>query len=453
VHLLRPRRAGRDFGIDGWWLLSVNAAVRMAGLAALSQFLVILCAVSLLAAQEQQTAPPKLTVKSNVNEVLVPVVVRDGQGNAVGNLTKENFQVLDDGKQQVISGFTVIEHGTKSAEAVTGSPVAPSGSSKEAPPATAAQRFVVFLFDDLNLSDSDLNLAQKAASKLLEESLPESDTVAVLSSSGTNSGLTRDRAKLQQTIFSLKPNNIYRNNPNGCPNVDYYNADLILEKGDDMTLQAAIEDTITCAALPRGDPVAVQTAKVMVEQAAQRARAMGQENYRTEFGFIRLVITKLGALTGQRILILISPGFLTPTPEAMQLASQVLDVAARNNITINAIDSRGLYTTNLESSQRSAGSPLASVVQDQHRPISMTANEGVMAALADGSGGTYFHGHNDLEAGLTRLSEVPRFVYLLTFSVAKPNGRYHELKVKANRDGLTVQARRGYVASKSGSKN
>lgn len=421
------------------------------GLVAFSQFVLILSAASLLAAQQQQP-PPTPTVKSNVNEVLVPVVVRDRQGKAVGDLTKENFQLFDNGKPQVISGFTVIEHGTKSSEAVIASSSAPGSSSREAPSTPAAQRFVVFLFDDFNLSDSDLNFAQKAASKLLEESLPESDTVAVLSSSGTNSGLTRDRAKLLQTIASIKPNNIYRHNPNGCPNVDYYNADLILEKGDDMTLRAAVEDTITCAGLPR-DPTGAATAKTMVEQAAQRARAMGQENYRTEFGFIRSVISKMGALTGQRILILISPGFLTPTPEAMQLVSQVLDLAAGDNITINAIDSRGLYTTNLESSQRSAGSPLSSVVQDQHRPVAMTADEGVMAALADGSGGTYFHGHNDLEAGLTLLFEVPRYVYLLTFSVAKPNGRYHELKVKTNRDGLTVQSRHGYVASKSGSKN
>jgi VWFA-related protein len=420
------------------------------GLAALLQFSLVLCAASLLAAQQQEAPSPNSVVKSNVNEVLVPVVVRDGQGKAVGNLTKENFQILDNGKPQIISGFTVIERATEPPSATAASSTAPSTSSNKAPPPSPAQRFVVFLFDDLNLSDSDLNLVQKAASKLLEEPLPASDTVAVLSTSGANSGLIRDRAKLQQTILNLKPTKIYRHDPNDCPNVDYYNADLI-EKGDDMTLRAAIEGTITCAGLPR-DKTGIDTAKVMVEQAAHRARAMGEETYRTELGFIRLVISKLGALPGERILILISPGFLTPSGEAMALASQVLEMAARDNIIINAIDSRGLYTTNLESSERSAGSPLASIVQDQHRPVSMTVAEGVMAALAGGSGGTYFHGHNDLEVGLNGLFEVPRYLYLLTFSVAKPNGAYHELKVKVNNDSLIVQARRGYVASKSESK-
>lgn len=421
------------------------------GLAALLQFSLILCSASLLAAQQQTPPSPNSVIKSNVNEVLVPVVVRDGQGKAVGNLTKENFQILDNGKPQIISGFTVIERATEPSSATAASSTAPSTSSHKAPPPSPAQRFVVFLFDDLNLSTSDLELAQRAVGKLLEDPLPASDTVAVLSTSGTNSGLIRDRAKLQQTILNIKSDNVYRSNPHDCPNVDYYNADLILNKHDDMTLQAAIEDTISCAGLPK-DPTGAATAKVMVEQAAGRALSMGQKTYQNELGFIRLVVSKMGALPGERILILISPGFLTPSGEAMALASQVLEMAARDNIIINAIDSRGLYTTNLESSERSAGSPLASRVQDQHRPVSMTADEGVMADLADGSGGTYFHNHNDLEASLTRLLAVPQYVYLLTFSVAKPNGAYHELKVKVNHDGLIVHARRGYVAPKSESR-
>ncbi len=417
------------------------------GLPTVPQFFLFWCLASSLAAQQQEPPAPNSVIKSNVNEVLVPVVVRDGQGNPVGNLAKENFQILDNGKPQVIYGFTIIERATQPADAIASSSV-PSSSSNGAPPPSPAQRFVVFLFDDLNLSISDLSLAQKATSKLLEAALPASDTAAVLSTSGTNSGFTRDRAKLQQAILGIKANNIYRYDPQGCPNINYYTADLILDKRDATALQAAVEDTISCASLPR-DPVGIEAATRLVEQAAERAVAVGQQTYRTDLAFIRLVMSKMGALPGQRILILISPGFLTPSEEAMALASQVLEMAARDNIIINAIDSRGLYTTNQESSERGGGNPLASRVQSQHRPVSMTADEGVMADLADGSGGTYLHGRNDLEAGLTRLFSEPKYLYLLAFSVAKPNGAYHELKVRVNHDGLTVQARRGYVALKS----
>lgn len=263
-----------------------------------SKIFLILFATSLLAAEQQEPPSPNSVVKSNVNEVLVPVVVRDGQGKAVGNLTKDNFEILDNGKPQAISGFTVIEHATESPEAVTVSSSAPSGSSNKALPSSSAQRFVVFLFDDLNLNTSDLNLGQKAVSKLLEGALGASDTAAVLSTSGINSTLTRDRGKLQQTILNLKSTNVYRSNSHDCPNVDYYNADLILNKRDDMALQAAIDDTISCAGLPR-DPTGAATAKSMVEQSAARAIALGQKTYRTDLGFIRLVISKMGALPGR----------------------------------------------------------------------------------------------------------------------------------------------------------
>lgn len=42
-----------------------------------------------------------------MNDVVVPVLVRDAQGRAVGNLKKEDFAVFDQGKPQVISGFKV----------------------------------------------------------------------------------------------------------------------------------------------------------------------------------------------------------------------------------------------------------------------------------------------------------------------------------------------------------
>ena len=53
------------------------------------------------------------TFKVKVNLVEVRVVVRDAQGNAVGNLQKEDFQLTDNGKPQVITKFSMEQAGAK----------------------------------------------------------------------------------------------------------------------------------------------------------------------------------------------------------------------------------------------------------------------------------------------------------------------------------------------------
>jgi VWFA-related protein len=89
-------------------------------------------------------------------------------------------------------------------------------------------------------------------------------------------------------------------------------------------------------------------------------------------------------------------------------------------------------------------------LKSEYRRSSMSSNENVMAELADGTGGTYFHNSNDLEGGFKRLAAAPEYLYLLEFSLKgiKQNGSYHRLKVMVDQDGVKLQARHGYFAPK-----
>ena len=410
----------------------------------------ILCTQTV--AQERPLAPtlenaPKIQVA--VNAVLVPVVVRDSQGRAIGNLTKDDFQIFDRKKQQVISGFSIqkraaIENSPAPSLPPPSSslPINPGGPQSSA---TAPQRFIVFLFDDLHLSVSDLVHAQKLATKVVASSLDDSDMAAVVSFSGTYSGMTRDRAKLQETITKLKTQELYRHIGRECPDIDYYQGDLIANKHSIAAYEQAVNEAMTCEHTNLRS-----VAEGMAQSAARRAVAIGDQDVHVTLGFVAEVVHKMEALQGERTLILISPGFLTITPAALSEKSQILDLAARSNVTISALDARGLYTTEIDATENGAHTMQALVTghqSDYHRNT-MTFSEDVMAELADGTGGTYFHNSNDLQGGLQKLTTAPAYVYVIELSLAnvKMDGTYHPLDVKVNRKGLNLQARRGYFA-------
>jgi hypothetical protein len=60
--------------------------------------------------QQPQTPPVQgPTFRTAVEYVEVDAVVTDQQGNFVKNLTKDDFQVFEDGKPQSISTFSVVD--------------------------------------------------------------------------------------------------------------------------------------------------------------------------------------------------------------------------------------------------------------------------------------------------------------------------------------------------------
>ena len=386
------------------------------------------------------------TIESKVDVVLVPVLVRDGQGHAVGNLKKEDFQLFDNDRPQAITGFTIQQRATIQSDDSRAAEPAPLASAS--PQATnVPQRFIVFLFDDVHMSASDLVHTQRAATEMLAGSLTETDMAAVVSMSGRiNSGLTRDRTQLQEAIMKLQPQGLYRASGQECPDIDYYHADLIQNKHNSAALEAAIDEMLSCSpGLQMRD-----LAERMVESAATRILAMGEQDVHVTLSSLREFVHRMSALPGQHTLILVSPGFLILTPESRAEESQIMDMAAQSNVTISALDARGLYTTEIDASERSKGSAQTSQLKSEYRRSSMSLNEKVMAELADGTGGTYFHNSNDLEDGFKRLTTAPEYLYLLEFSIkdVKKNGSYHRLKVTVDQDGLKLRARQGYFAAK-----
>jgi len=388
----------------------------------------------------EQATPP--TVVVNVNRVVVPVVVRDKQGRAVADLKQQDFQVFDNDKPHPISGFSVEKRGAAVATGagssqLSASPgLAPQSSTKPA-------RFVVFLFDDMHLSVEDLAAAKKAAEKLFAGTLVDSDIAAVVAISGKpNSGLTTDRAKLHDAIMGLQPRSLYRTGNADCPNIDYYQADLIENKHDSGALQDAIMQILACA------PTLPAIAETQAHNAARRVLAAGDQDIRVTFASIAEFIRRMASLPGQRILILVSPGFLSVTPESLAAESRVIDLAAQSSVTISALDARGVYTTGVTASDDTQGRSPGQI--EELRSGALALASGPLVELTDGTGGTLVQHTNDLDAGVKQLAEPAEITYVLELPLdnVKLDGSYHRLKVKVDLDGAQVQARRGYFMPK-----
>jgi VWFA-related protein len=424
---------------------------------------VFFCATALLgltavsgqqeAAQQEptQTGP---VIKVSVNSVLVPVVVRDAQGRAIGDLKKEDFQLFDKNKSLEITGFTV-EHRAPGPADDEGAPSSETKSSASlAPPAKSptppSDRFVVFLFDDLHISAQDLASLRNAAKKVLGESLRAGDSAAVLSIlGGDDSGVTNDQARLAATIDGLRmQRSPYQKDSHACPNVDYYHGDLIENKHDERVFDAAVEETMDCAHFAQ---IMRPMAERMTHEAAQRAVALGEQDMRMSYIYIRETVRKMVNLPGQRTLVLISTGFYSETPQALVFQNQVIEAAARANVTISTLDARGLFTVAPKADEEFLGLQKETTERIRSHVETAIATDAVMIGLADATGGTFVHNTNDMEGGLRRLSAAPEYVYLLEFSLAntKPDGEYHPLKVKVDRDHVQVQNRRGYFAPQS----
>jgi VWFA-related protein len=403
---------------------------------------------------EPQDTTPK--IEMNVNRVLVPVAVRDQQGHTLGDLKKEDFQVFDNGKPRVVSGFTVEKRGPRESNqgSNTESGMQPRLPNNAAPP--APKRFIVLLFDDLNLTFEDLAHAKKAGLEASERALADSNIAVVVSTSQkTNSGWTRDPAKLRDAIASLEAQRVYRPDDTECPKVDYYQADLIVNKNDATALADAVAQILSCHPALGVTPakpddisnlgLAQQDAPtLMAKAAANRVLSLGRRDLQVTYGTMTQILGRMATLPGQRMLILVSSGFPELQQELWAGESQILDLAARSNVTISALDARGLYTTSLTASDHnSMGSP-------HFRSNAMASAGNTMAELADGTGGTFFHNSNDLNSGLKGLLEAPDVVYVLELSLdnVKPDGSYHSLKVNVDREGVQLQARRGYFMPK-----
>jgi VWFA-related protein len=401
--------------------------------------------------QEVSSHDTPTTFKVRVNLVLIRVVVRDSRGKLVPNLKKEDFQLYDNRKLQNISSFSVETPETRAAATVVSSaePGLPPGVDSAGAKATALpQRFVSMIFDDVHFSMEDAVFVRDSASRFFG-ALAASDRVSLNATSGQLAqDFTIDREKLTNTLLGIVPRPLSFHSSKNCPDLNYYQADLIENKSDPQALAVATQETIACT----GGNLPPAAAQAMAQAAASQALAAGDAETQYFYRHLEEAIRRLASMPGQRVLLLVSPGFITTALQSE--ASEIVDRATRANIVINSIDARGLYVPDVagDISDPPRMAFPGSGLKLTYRVAAQSAQEEVMAQLADGTGGKFFHNRNDVDEAMREAGAAPAFSYLLGFSPQnlKIDGRFHTLKVSlTSKEKLDIQARHGYFAPRS----
>jgi VWFA-related protein len=383
------------------------------------------------------------TFQTHVNLVMVPVVVRDRQGRAVGNLSKQDFQLFDKGKPQAISRFTVEKWGSSGTVAGVKPDEGAAQGPDRPPPENMPDRYVGYLFDDIHSSAGDLMRVRDAAERHMREDLRPSDRAAIFTTSGqVATDFTDDLGKLHETLLRLMPRPVARQAAQQCPDISLYQADMIVNKHDPSAMAAAAIEAMACMGLTD-----TGQAQQMARNYAQQVLSAGEHETRVSLLVLMDMVMRMASMPGHRNLVLASPGFYTLL-EDREDETRLLDRAIRANVIINTLNARGLYTLGMDASRQSY-SAQADTIKSRMEWESAMADEDLLAEVAAGTGGRYFHNDNDLYQGFRELAMLPEFYYLLGFQPQnlKLDGSFHALKVAlASKADYALQARRGYYA-------
>ncbi len=344
----------------------------------------VLALMPLAAAQD---GGPEAVFHAGINEVEVPVVVRDGRGGTVAGLSRSDFRVYDNGKLQVISRFSAVDAASRGA---------------------GAPRFSAYLLGDVWIHPNELARARDAVMGHMEALARPEDRAALFCVSGRRAvDFTDDAAKLREALAALKVPAELPFAPPPRPRLSPY---------------ASPEDA-------RSYRREIQQA---LDAAAEALRALARQS----LDGLRRAIYEASLMPGERQVIVLSSGFPVGYMGGGRVnigladyEDEIIRQAIRLRVTVSCVDLLGVRP----------GLPVGAA----------ESGKDVLVELARGTGGTFI-GHNDLVKGL-RQASAPEHSYLLAFSPQdlKRDGSLHKLKVSVRgHGGANVEARLGYVAPK-----
>jgi VWFA-related protein len=417
----------------------------------------------------EQKAQPAIRLETEL--VQIDVVVTDEKGKLVRELRREDFELFEDGKKQQITHFAA---GTsiKPATWLKAERKPNSDNGKDGSKATEvrAGRYLVIAVDDFHLEAGNLLQAKRVLRRFIEDQMVAGDQIAFITTSG-NIGLyqqfTTDRTILERSIDRLSVQTRTVTSSFDVPRITDYQAELI-DRGDQEALELAVESlqqeqpsTPSDRPAQRGrnapaPPAGSSLESREVAQVKAKARSIVAQNAhftRATLDTLNEVIRSLRQLTGRKLLVLLSDGFLLGGNSSSQIheIQRITDAATRSGVVIYSIDARGLIALvpGGDASTRATISRQNPGAQSRIEHGAIEAQRNGLNALARDTGGFLLTNNNDLNLSLQRILDDNEVYYVLAYEPpeTRRDGRFHRIEVRiADRPELKVRTRKGYLA-------
>lgn len=375
-----------------------------------------------------------LRLKTDLIEIRA--VVTDRQGKVVDYLTRDDFEVLENGRQQQLAFFSL-----EKVVAPSSTPVAPKTPTRSdndlnaTRPVAQPKRSIVFFVDTLHLSNENYLRTRQMLRKFIGEQIRDDDLVAVISSSGPMgifNQFTQNRAVLLNAVEKLRPWGINRSK--FSPYIAY-----LVVLGDGGAMGAAIEIVSQEEGMRATETYIQGLARNILSEAA----AWRNSSLRT----LEAAMDRMSQLPGQRLVFFISDGFSLQDNAGSGHGdlNRVTSRAVRSGILVYSIDAKGLETDLVinDPSSRVVITPnIYRYISDSHKDEQDAIN-----ALGKDTGGDAFFNNNDMPFVMKKALDSNSVYYALAYypSTDKADHSYRRLTVRVkNHPEFNVRTQKGY---------
>jgi VWFA-related protein len=411
-----------------------------------------------------QKAAQDQPIRITAELVQLDVVVTDKKGKIVTGLTKESFELQENGKKQLISFFEYVEAGKRRKPGVAGDGTRPTEA--EVSPQGAGigdiRRIFAFVVDDLTTRVDDLVYIRQMLTNFVDSQMQPGDLVAIVRTVGGKGLLqqfTVDKALLRRAIAALTP----KTHPFSANNPE-------LARISGRPLAVAIDtgggpgETGVLGGLDvsTGEPADINSPLEDTNKSFRAYMSLGTASF---------VIESMKQLPGRKSLVLISGGLPVlgsrPGSEYSTISyflNALSDNATRAGVAIHTMDIRGLEAHRAVSTfedtpgrgmvdAQTPGNAGGGASFGRTADQTLLGNNAIEAhqglrMLSAATGGIAVLNKNNFDEGLGQIVSANDGYYLLAYTPAdsKFDNKFRKVEIKVKGDGLKVYNRRGYFA-------